>query len=103
MLGCKVTQRNRNFAMPFSTGEQRLTNIANYRHKFILLLAKTGKIDQALIVITAPGEGNLDKDVLTNTTPKGQLQPEVKKFASLKQNYSTAQKYVTSLVLVLTR
>lgn len=84
MLGCKVTQKNRNFPMLNSTSQQQLTNITIYRHKFILLLAKTGKIDQALNVSTVPGTVNLDKDVLTNTTPKGQLKWENKKLACHK-------------------
>ena len=50
-----------------------LTNISVYRHKLVLLLAKTGKIEQAMNVITLPGSVELDRDVLTKTKPKGEF------------------------------
>ena len=47
--------------------------IASYRHKFVLLLAKAGQIDQVMNVISTARSVELDKGVLTNTKPKGQF------------------------------
>ena len=77
MLGCKVTTKNGGFGYYTNTSsassEQKVANISSYRHKLILFLVKAGKTDQALNVITLPQTAELPKDVLTNTTPKGQL------------------------------
>ena len=72
MLGCKVSQRSFSYGMNSSV-ERRLANISQYRNKFIVLLAKAGKTDQAFHVITVPSSVELDKDILTNTSSKGQL------------------------------
>lgn len=53
--------------------QRRLVGIACYRHKFVLLLAKAGKIDQVMNVISIPRSVELDQGVLTNTKPKGQF------------------------------
>jgi len=69
MLGCKVSQRSFSYGMNSSV-ERRLANISQYRNKFIVLLAKAGKTDQAFHVITVPNSVELDKDILTNTSSK---------------------------------
>lgn len=48
-------------------------NMNQYRRKFVLLLAKTGKINQALNVLTLPVSTDITKDAITNTVLKGQL------------------------------
>ena len=53
--------------------QRQLVGIASYRHKFVLLLAKAGKIDQVMNVISTARSVELDKGVLTNTKPKGQF------------------------------
>ncbi len=78
MLSCKVTQKNRNFnyyygGVSVTSNEQRLTNIGNYRKKFVLLLAKAGKIYQALNVLMLPISTDISKDVMTKTVFKGEL------------------------------
>ncbi|XP_068714662.1 uncharacterized protein [Montipora foliosa] len=71
MLGCKVIRKNSaSFGMLSQSEHKLLTNISVYRHKLVLLLAKTGKIEQAMNVITLPGSEELDRDVLTKTKPK---------------------------------
>ena len=73
MMSCKMKSRS-SFgyynSICSSTNGQKLANISNYRYKFILFLVKTGKIDQALNVITMPPSAVLPNDVL-NTTSKG--------------------------------
>ena len=77
LLSCKVTQKNRNLSyyhgVSVTATDQRLTNMSQYRKKFVLLLAKTGKINQALNVLTLPISTDITKDVMTNTVLKGQL------------------------------
>ena len=43
------------------TKDQRLINIIDYRRKFVLLLAKVGKIDQALNVLKLPTFAKVSK------------------------------------------
>ena len=73
MMSCKMKNRS-SFgyynSIYSSANGQKLANISNYRYKFILFLVKTGKIDQALNVITMPPSAVLPNDVL-NTTSKG--------------------------------
>ena len=73
MMSCKMKNRS-SFgyynSIYSSANGQKLANISNYRYKFILFLVKTGKIDQALNVITMPPSAILPNDVL-NTTSKG--------------------------------
>ena len=77
LLSCKVIQKNRNFSyyqgVSVTATDQRLIDTNQYRRKFVLLLAKTGKINQALNVLTLPVSTDLTKDVTTNTVLKGQL------------------------------
>lgn len=47
--------------------------MTQYRRKCVLLLAKTGKINQALNVLTLPISTDITKDVMTRTVLKGQL------------------------------
>lgn len=76
MLSCKVMQKNRNLyyygGVSLTSSEQQLTNIATYRKKFVLLLAKAGKISQALNVLTLPISTDIPKDVMTKTAFKGE-------------------------------
>ena len=78
LLSCKVTQKNRNFSyyhgVSVTATDQRLTNMSQYRRKCVLLLAKTGKINQALNVLTLPISTDITRDVMTRTVIKGQLQ-----------------------------
>ena len=73
MMSCKMKNRS-SFgyynSIYSSANGQKLANISTYRYKFILFLVKTGKIDQALNVITMPPSAILPNDVL-NTTSKG--------------------------------
>ena len=75
MMSCKMKNRS-SFgyynSIYSSANGQKLANISNYRYKFILFLVKTGKIDQALNVITMPPSAILPNDVL-NTTSKGKI------------------------------
>ena len=75
MMSCKMKNRS-SFgyynSIYSSANGQKLANISNYRYKFILFLVKTGKIDQALTVITMPPSAILPNDVL-NTTSKGKI------------------------------
>ena len=48
-------------------------NMNQYRRKFVLLLARTGKINQALNVLALPVSADIPKDVITSTVLKGQL------------------------------
>ncbi|KAJ7335953.1 hypothetical protein OS493_013316 [Desmophyllum pertusum] len=48
------------------TKYQRLINIIDYRRKFVLLLAKVGKIDQALNVLKLPTFAKVSKDAKAN-------------------------------------
>ena len=77
LLSCKVTQKNRNFSyyhgVSVTATDQRLTNMSQYRRKCVLLLAKTGKINQALNVLTLPISTDITRDVMTRTVLKGQL------------------------------
>ena len=70
-------QKNRNFSyyhgVSVTAADQRLMNMSQYRRKFVLLLAKTGKVNQALNVLTLPVSTDITKDVMTNTVLKGQL------------------------------
>lgn len=75
MMSCKMKSRS-SFgyynSIYSSANGQKLANISNYRYKFILFLVKTGKIDQALNVITMPPSAVLPNDVL-NTTSKASI------------------------------
>ena len=77
MLSCKVIQKNRNFSyyagISVTSNEQQLTNIGTYRRKFVLLLAKAGKIYPALNVLTLPNSTDIPKDVMTKTFFKGEF------------------------------
>lgn len=59
--------------------------MTQYRRKFVLLLAKTGKINQALNVLTLPVSTDITKSVITNTVLKGQLHVHVQ-YAGCKEN-----------------
>lgn len=69
--------------------------MTQYRRKFVLLLAKTGKINQALNVLTLPVSTDITKSVITNTVLKGQLRVHVQdagckenKFSGVIKNHS---------------
>lgn len=73
MMSCKMKNRS-SFgyynSIYNSASGQKLANFSTYRQKFILFLVKTGKIDQALNVMTMPPSAVLPNDFL-NTTSKG--------------------------------
>lgn len=79
MLSCKTLEKSRSApyygfgdALP-STTEKCLANITHYKKKFVLLLAQSGKVEQALNVLNFPVSEDIPASVLTNTGFKGQL------------------------------
>ena len=79
MLSCKTLEKSRSApyygfegAVP-STTEKCLANITHYKKKFVLLLAKAGKVEQALNVLNFPVSEDIPASILTNTGFKGQL------------------------------
>ena len=66
-------------------------NMNQYRKKFVLLLAKTGKINQALNVLTLPVSTDISKDVMTNTVLKGELHVHVQYVGCKESKFSGLQ------------
>ena len=79
MLSCKTLEKNHSAsyygfggAVP-STTEKCVANITHYKKKFVLLLAKAGKVEQALNVLNFPVSGDIPASILSNTGFKGQF------------------------------
>ncbi|CAH3112617.1 unnamed protein product [Pocillopora meandrina] len=73
MLSCKTLEKNHSAsyygfggAVP-STTEKCVANITHYKKKFVLLLAKAGKVEQALNVLNFPVSGDIPASILSNT------------------------------------
>ncbi|XP_022792421.1 uncharacterized protein LOC111331554 [Stylophora pistillata] len=73
MIGCKTLEKSRiasfyNFGSTVPlTAEKFLANITHYKRKFVLLLAKAGKMEQALHLLNLPASVNISASILTET------------------------------------